>query len=174
MWRHLAESNRSPELCRLLYNRSTKAPEPWHYRDYSKNARRRSLQEKISYYYETLFYCFSHFRKHSWILYREVRERRAIESDTFLVETVDECRIGETVETSRIIDTDIPEASEISFLLLSTNIGIDSRFQESGTNMRVYISIHTTKSLRPSDEIRVSSMSRKASFYPCHNKKLKK
>lgn len=26
MWRHLPESNRPPELCRLLYNRSTKAP----------------------------------------------------------------------------------------------------------------------------------------------------
>lgn len=43
-WRHLAESNRSPELCRLLYNRSTKAPEPWHYRDYTKKARRSSLR----------------------------------------------------------------------------------------------------------------------------------
>jgi hypothetical protein len=25
-WRHLPESNRLPELCRLLYDRSTKAP----------------------------------------------------------------------------------------------------------------------------------------------------
>lgn len=48
-WRHLPESNRPPKLCRLLYNRSTKAPGHVHYREKTKNANllTRETAEKV-------------------------------------------------------------------------------------------------------------------------------
>jgi len=98
----------------------------------------------------------------------KIRKSLSVDLYILLVKKVDEYRVSESEFTNRIIDTNSPKTTEISFLETSSDICIGSCFHKSVFCSSEYISIHHSESFRTSEKIIMSFLGHKTTFYTYH------
>lgn len=116
----------------------------------------------------SLFHEFYYLGKYIRMADSHVGEYLAVECYTTSIHRVDECRIVHPIETSCIVQTDCPELTKLSLLEFARDICIGTCLHDSSLGTRVYISVHSTKPLRKSEDIFMSFVCHHTTFYASH------
>ncbi len=118
-------------------------------------------------------YKLYNFSKYLRMSYSHIRENFSVESNTFSIHRVDECRIVHTIETSCVIETNCPELTKLSLLEFSRNICILSCLHDSILSTRVHITIHTSESFCKGKDIFMSFVCHHTTFYTSHKREIR-
>lgn len=107
------------------------------------------------------------------IWYSEIREDLTIQHHTLCIERMDKSRVVHTEWTYSIIDTDVPEATEVSLLCLTTDVGICTCFHDRIFRARIDVSIHSAISLCESEDTFMSFVCHYTTFYTSHRREFR-
>ena len=71
-----------------------------------------------------LFNAFANSSEGFWIADGEFGENFAVEFDTFILHTVDQLAVADTVFTGSVVDASDPEGAQIAFAVAAVTVGI--------------------------------------------------
>ena len=71
-----------------------------------------------------LFYAFADSGEGFWIVDGEFSENFAVKLDAFVLHTVDQLAVADTVVTGSVVDASDPEGAKIAFAIAAITVGI--------------------------------------------------